>query len=64
VKDQAPIPFCVDRKGIVHATDAFRQNIYEHVDGIMENIMEDENLAKAREALEFFYEEFGLPEVK
>ncbi len=62
IHEGAPIPFYIDRKGIIHAPDAFRKNVAEHVDRIMEEISKDENLCVARNALEFFFEETGLPE--
>lgn len=59
---ESPIPFCVDRKGIIHAPGPFNHNINETVDEIMENITEDKNLCIIREALGFYFGENGLPE--
>ena len=63
-REGVSLPVYVDVAGIVHAPEAFKKEVYEFVDRIMENIMTDENLCRAREALEYFYMEHGVPRKK
>jgi len=62
IEDEAPIPYYVDRYGILHAPEAFKSNIREYVMDIMKH--QEKNKELIKNALFFHFFENGLPEKK
>lgn len=60
IEDEAPIPYYVDRQGMLHSPEAFRSNVREYVKDIMEDM--GKNKEVIRSALQFHFLENGLPE--
>jgi hypothetical protein len=59
IEEEAPIPYCVDTKGILHAPEAFKRNIRDAVKDIVKDVEKNKKIIE--DALMVYIFDNGYP---